>query len=62
MKNKIKSWKQTSEMLLVQSVLHSQALPQFLCRSTRVVPSIPTVYLDYMEPLQVTVSLILHVR
>lgn len=43
-----------SEVLLVQFVLHSQALPQhFHCSSTRVVPTFLTVCLDY---------LILHVR
>lgn len=47
-------------MHLVQSVLHSQALPtQFLCLSTRVVPGSRTVYLHDMR---ITVSLILYVR
>lgn len=51
-------------MLLVQSaqsVLHSRA-QQFLCHSTRVVPASRTVYVDYMVPMWITVSLILHVR
>lgn len=35
---------------------------QFLCFSTRVVPSSHTFYINYLEPMWITVYLILHIR